>query len=149
MTTLAINRRVKYDYEILDTFEAGLVLQGHEVKSIKTGRVSLQGSFVTIKDEEAFLTNANIPPYQPKNTPADYNPTQSRKLLLHKKEINSLIGKIRQKGLTLVPLRVYTKGGRIKLEFGLAKGKKKTDKREVIKKRETEREISRALKKKL
>ncbi len=145
MAVLAFNRKAKYDYEILETFEAGLVLKGYEVKSIKTGRVSLQGAFVTIKNEEAFLTNANIPPYQPKNTPPDYNPTQSRKLLLHKKEINSLMGKTRQKGLTLVPLRVYAKKGKIKLGFGLAKGKKKADKREIIKKREVERQINRAL----
>ena len=146
MSIITINRKAKYDYNILETFEAGLLLKGYEVKSIKTGRISLQGSFVIIKDEEAFLTNADIPPYQPKNMPADYNPTQTRKLLLHKSEIKSLIGKTKQKGLTLVPLRVYTKGGKIKLGFGLAKGKKKTDKREKIKKRETEIEIRRKLK---
>jgi SsrA-binding protein len=145
MPTLATNPRAKFDYNILETHEAGLVLTGQEVKSIKSGRMSLKGSYVTIKNEEAWLINAQIPPYQPKNTPADYELTRSRKLLLHKKEIKSLIGKIKQKGLTLVPLRVYTKHNRIKLEFGVGQGKKKVDKREVIKKREVQRRIDRAL----
>jgi SsrA-binding protein len=148
MPTLATNPRAKYDYHILEKFEAGLVLAGHEVKSIKTGRMSLKGAYVTIKDEEAWLINAQISPYQPKNTPKDYEPTHSRKLLLHKKEIKSLIGKIKQKGLTLVPLRVYTKHRRIKLEFGLGQGKRKVDKREKIKKREVKRRIDRALRQK-
>ena len=95
---------------------------------------------------EVFLIGTNVPPYQPKNTPPDYNPERPRKLLLKKTEISHLIGKVRQKGLTLVPLRVYTKRGKIKLEFGIAKGKKKADKRELIKKREVEREIRRELK---
>lgn len=146
MTALAYNRRANYDYEILDKYEAGLVLAGHEVKSIKTGHISLQGAYVTIKDNEAYLLNATIPPYQPKNTPPGYEPSRSRKLLLHKNEIKSLIGKIKQKGLTLVPVRVYTKRGKIKLEFGLGKGKKKIDKREKIAKRETKRKIDRAMK---
>jgi SsrA-binding protein len=148
MPTLATNPRAKFDYNILETHEAGLVLTGQEVKSIKSGRMSLKGSYVTIKNEEAWLINAQIPPYQPKNTPADYELTRSRKLLLHKKEIKSLIGKIKQKGLTLVPLRVYTKHNRIKLEFGVGQGKKKVDKREVIKKREVQRRIDRALRQK-
>ena len=107
--------------------------------------MSLKGSYVTIKNEEAWLINTQISPYQPKNTPKEYDPTRSRKLLLHKKEIDSLIGKTKQKGLTLMPLRVYTKQNRIKLEFALAKGKRKTDKREKIKKREVNRKIERAL----
>lgn len=146
MPTLAINPRAKYDYEILDTYEAGLVLSGQEVKSIKKGSMSLKGSYVVIRKEEAWLINAQVSPYQPKNTPADYNSTRSRKLLLHKKEIKELIGKTKQKGLTLTPIRVYTKQNRIKLEFGLGRGKKKSDKREKIKKRETQRKIRRALK---
>lgn len=145
MPALAINPRAKYDYEILETYEAGMVLAGYEVKSIKTGHISLKGSYVTIKNNEAFLINAYIPPYQPKNTPDDYEPSRSRKLLLHKSEIKSLIGKIRQKSLTLVPLRVYTKRKKVKLEFALGKGKRKIDKREKIKKREVERTINRAL----
>ncbi len=145
MPTLATNPRAKYDYHILETFEAGLVLAGHEVKAIKTGHLSLKGSYVTIKNEEAWLINAQIPPYQPKNTPADYQPDRTRKLLLNKKEIRSLIGQIKQKGLTLVPLRVYTKKGKIKLGFALGRGKREFDKREKIIKREVKRRIDRAL----
>ncbi len=142
---LAENRRARYDYEILDTYEAGLVLHGYEVKSIKTGRVSLRGAYVVIKNNEAYLINTLIPPYQPANTPDDYNPERSRKLLLNKSEIKSLIGKSKQKGLTLVPLKLYTKRGKIKLGLAVAKGKRKIDKREAIKKRETEREVQREL----
>lgn len=146
MPTLATNPRAKYDYHILETYEAGLVLTGQEVKSIKTGHISLKGAYVTIKNEEAWLINAQIPPYQPKNVAADYEPSRSRKLLLHKKEIKSLIGQTKQKGLTLVSLRVYTKKGKIKLAFALGRGKRKVDKRETIKKREAKRKIERALK---
>ncbi|MEA2113405.1 MAG: SsrA-binding protein SmpB [Patescibacteria group bacterium] len=146
MPTLAINPRAKYDYEILDTYEAGLILSGQEVKSIKKGWMSIKGAYVTIRNEEVWLINAQIPPYQPKNTPVNYSSTRSRKLLLHRKEIRELIGKTKQKGLTLTPIRVYTKRNRIKLEFGLGRGKKKSDKREKIKKRETQRKIRRALK---
>ncbi|MBA7689012.1 SsrA-binding protein [subsurface metagenome] len=142
---LAENRRARYDYEILDTFEAGLVLHGYEVKSIKTGRVSLRGAYVVIKDNEAYLINTLIPPYQPANTPDDYNPERNRKLLLNKSEIKSLIGKSKQKGLTLVPLKLYTKRGKIKLGLAVAKGKREIDKREKIKKREVEREIERKI----
>jgi len=145
MPTLATNPRAKYDYHILETFEAGLVLAGHEVKAIKTGHLSLKGSYVTIKNKEAWLINAQIPPYQPKNTPADYQPDRTRKLLLNKREIRSLIGQIKQKGLTLVPLRVYTKKGKIKLGFALGRGKREFDKREKIIKREVKRRIDRAL----
>ena len=119
---------------------------GLEVKSIKSGRINLSGAYVVVKNREVFLVGANIPPYQPKNTPKDYNPERSRKLLLKKAEIKYLIGKIKQKGLTIVPLRVYNIRGRIKLEFAIAKGKKSFDKREVIKKREDEREMERKLK---
>lgn len=142
LKNLAENRRARYDYEILETYEAGLVLFGHEVKAIKTGHISLRGSYVIIKNNEAYLLNAFIPPYQPANTPEDYNPERTRKLLLNKSEIRSLIGKSKQKGLTLVPLRIYTKKSKLKLEFGIGKGKRKIDKREAIKKRETEREIN-------
>lgn len=124
-----------------------MALLGQEVKSIKTGHISLRGSYVVIdKNSEVFLIGANVPPYQPKNTPKDYNPERSRKLLLRKKEIQYLIGKSLQRGLTMIPLRVYTKNGKIKLEFGLGKGKKKFDKRETIKKREAGREIEREMK---
>lgn len=143
------NKKAYYNYEILEKFEAGIFLMGQEVKSIKLGRVNLKGSYVVLnqadKNPEVFLVGCSIPPYQPKNSPADYDPQRSRKLLLKKKEINYLVGKLSQKGLTIIPLKVYTKGGKIKLEIGIAKGKKKFDKKDLIKKRETEREIKRTL----
>lgn len=146
MKIFALNKRATFDYQILETFEAGLVLKGHEVKSIKNGHISLQGSYVVIKNNEAFLINATISPYQPKNVPKDYNPTRTRKLLLHKKEIKYLIGKSKELRLTLVPIKVYTKKDIIKLEFGVGRGKRKVDKREIIKKREVEKEIERKMK---
>ncbi len=126
-----------------------MVLAGFEVKGIKNGRMTLKGSYVVIKNEEVFLINAQIMPYQPKNTPKDYQPSRTRKLLLNKSEIKRLIGKTKEKGLTLVPIRVYTKHRKLKLEFGLGLGKRKTDKREVIKKREAQRKIRRALREKV
>jgi len=152
MTTLAENKKAYFNYQMLEKFEAGISLIGQEVKSIKSGRINLAGSYVVLKQPfrgkcpEVFLIGANVPPYQPKNIPADYNPERSRKLLLKKSEIKYLIGKVKQKGLTLVPLKVYTKRGRIKLEFGIAKGRKMVDKRELIKKRATDREIRREMK---
>lgn len=146
MPLITVNKKVFFDYEILETFEAGLVLFGHEVKAIKTGHISLDGAYVVVKEGEAYLLNAKILAYQPANVPKEYDPARSRKLLLHKKELNYLIGKSHAQGLTLVPLRVYTKRSKIKLEFGLAKGKRKYEKRELIKKRETGREIERGLK---
>ncbi|OGZ96093.1 MAG: SsrA-binding protein [Candidatus Sungbacteria bacterium RIFCSPLOWO2_02_FULL_51_17] len=143
MTVITTNKRAYFDYEILETYEAGLKLLGFETKAVRDGRMNLSGSFVVIRGNEAFLLNASIPPYQPKNTPGDYDPMRTRVLLLHKKEIRTLTGKTAEKGLTLVPLRVYNKGTRLKLEFGVARHKKKHDKRETIKKRETEREIRR------
>jgi len=146
MKILAKNKKAYFKYQILEKFEAGISLIGQEVKSIKSGRINLSGAYVVLKNSEVYLIGANIPPYQPKNAPADYQPERSRKLLLKKSEIKYLIGKAKQKGLTLVPLRVYTKKGKIKLEFGIAKGLKKFDKRELIRKREVEREIKRVLK---
>ena len=146
MPLITVNKKVFFDYEIMETFEAGLALFGHEVKAIKTGHISLDGAYVVVKEGEAYLLNAKIPAYQPANVPKEYDPARSRKLLLHKKELNYLIGKSHAQGLTLVPLRVYTKRSKIKLEFGLAKGKRKYEKRELIKKRETGREIERGLK---
>ena len=146
MKTFAFNKRANYDYEILEKIEGGLVLKGCEVKSVKTGHLSLKGAYVTIKDNEAFLTNANIPTYQPLNMPDNYDPERSRKILLHKSQIKSLIGKTKQKGLTLIPIRVYSKHGLIKLGFGVGKGKKKIDKREDIKKREVKMKMRRLLK---
>ena len=147
MKTLSENKKARFNYEILEKFEAGIALIGQEVKSIKLGRINLAGSYVVLRSEEVYLIGANVPPYQPKNAPADYNPERSRKLLLKKSEIKYLIGKVKQKGLTLVPLKVYTRKGRIKLEFGIAKGKKKADKREAIRKKEFKREKEIILKK--
>jgi len=146
MKPLAENKKAYFNYEILDRFQAGISLIGQEVKSIKSGRINLAGSFVVLRGEEAYLVGANVPPWQPKNAPGDYDPERSRKLLLRKAEIKKLIGKCKERGLTLVPLRVYAIKGRIKIEFGVAKGRKKIDKRELIRKRETEREIEKQLK---
>jgi SsrA-binding protein len=145
MPELAYNRKASFDYEFLEKYEAGLVLTGHEVKSVKKGHMSLQGSYVVIQGEEAWLLNANIASFQPKNAPPDFEPLRTRKLLLHGHEIQSLIGQTHVKGLTLVPIRVYTKKAKIKLEFALARGKRKADKREKIIKREAKRDIDRAL----
>lgn len=145
MATFADNRRARHDYEILETFQGGLALNGQEVKSIKGGRINLAGSYVNLKDQELFLVGANVPAYQPANAPADYNPDRARKLLLKATEIKYLIGKVRERGLTLVPLKVYSTRSKIKLEFGLVKSKKKQDKREVLKKRDAEREMRRAM----
>lgn len=145
MPIISVNKRAYFDYEILENFEAGVVLTGQEVKSIKTGHISLAGAFVTMKGAEAWLTNSHVPPYKMAGKILDYEPTRPRKLLLRKKELSSLIGKIKQKGLTLVPLRVYTKGSKIKLEFGIGRGKKKYEKRETIKKREIDRKIRSAM----
>ena len=146
MAVIAENKKAYFNYQILEKFEAGMALTGQEVKSIKTRGVNLAGSYVVLRNNEAFWIGAKIPPYQPKNAPQDYNPERLRKLLLKKAEIKHLIGKSLQKGLTLMPLKVYTKGGKLKLEFGIAKGKKKFDKKELIKKREAEREIRRVMK---
>ncbi|MDO8470382.1 MAG: SsrA-binding protein SmpB [bacterium] len=147
MANLAENRKAHFDYDILETFHAGIVLLGQEVKSIKLGRMQLQGSYVVFKGNEVFLVGSTVPPYQPKNTPESYNSERSRKLLLQKREISYLTGKSKEGGLTLIPLKVYTgKRGTIKLEFGLARGRKTKDKREELKKRETRREIERAFK---
>jgi SsrA-binding protein len=146
MKILADNRNAYYNYEILQKYEAGLILLGSEVKSIKTGHCGLKGSYVVLRGNEAFLIGAVIPPYQPKNTPKDYDPQRSRKLLLNKSELKELIGKSQEKGLALIPLQIYSKHARIKLAFGIGRGKRKTDKREAIKKRVVEREIERELK---
>lgn len=146
MKILATNKQATFAYHILETFEAGIVLTGQEVKSIKTGKANLKGSFVVFQKDQPYLINANIPPYQPKNAPKNYDPQRARKLLLKKKEIGYLLGKSKEKGLTLIPLKLYTKAGKIKIEIGVAKGKRKPNKKEEIKKREIEREIKRELK---
>lgn len=146
MSVLAINKRAGFDYFITDKYEAGLVLTGQEVKSAKLGHLSLKESFVTVKGSELFLTNAHISPYKYAGNLASYSPTRPRKLLVKKSEIRHLTGKIKEKGLTLVPIRVYTKGRLVKLEFGVGKGKKQFDKREDKAKKEAKRNIERALK---
>jgi len=146
MITLAVNRRARFDFDILETFEAGLSLHGYEVKSVKMGRASIGGAHAIIRGEEAYIIGMQIPPYQPDNTPDTYDPSRTKKLILKKAEIRSLIGKIIQKGLTLTPIRVYTKRGLVKMELGLARGKKKEDKRQKIKERDAKRKIERTLK---
>jgi len=138
---ITTNKRAYFDYQILETIEAGVELKGFEVKAIKTGRINLAGSYVVIRNNEAWLINADIPAYQPKNAPIDYDSKRTRRLLLKKSEIKNLIGSIVEKGLTLMPLKVYTKNRKVKIEIGLGKSRKKKDKRELIKKREAKREM--------
>ena len=145
MSLLTQNKKASFDYEVLEKFEAGLVLYGHEVKSLRAGQASLKGSFVSLKRKEGkaefYLLNCQISPYKNAGEMPDYNQRRERKLLLKKKEINYLIGKSQVEGLTLIPLRIYTNHSFLKLEFALAKGKKKYDKRESIKKREVDRRL--------
>jgi len=142
---ISTNKRAYFDYQILETYEAGIQLKGYEVKAIKTGHINLTGSYAVVKNNQLLLLNADIPPYQPKNIPKDYDPRRTRRLLLKSSEIKNLIGRVQEKGLTLVPLKVYTKNRRIKIEIGLAKSRKEFDKREVIKKREAQRQIRQKL----
>ena len=146
MAVFAQNKKAYHDYEILDEYEAGLALHGHEVKSIKLGRASLKGARVVVRGGEAFLIGASIPAYQVANTPDSYDPERARRLLLSKKEIGKLIGKEQEKGLTLPALSLYNKDRYIKLKFAMARGKKKRDKREEIRKRDLERDLRRSLK---
>jgi len=132
----ANNPKAGFDYEILETLEAGIVLKGYEVKSVKTGKVSIKGSYVKILNGEPFLIGATISPYQVANITDDYDPQSSRKLLLSKKQISVLVGTSQAHGLTLVPLKLYDKKGMVKLLIGIARGKKKYDKRETIKKKD-------------
>ncbi|PCI19070.1 SsrA-binding protein [Candidatus Wolfebacteria bacterium] len=145
MSKLVVNKKIKLNFEVMDTFEAGIQLVGHEVKSVKKKQGSLEGSHVIIRAGEAFLIGSNIPPYQAKNTPASYDPYRNRKLLLNKKEIAILAGNEKAKGLTIVPISLYTKGNTIKVEIAVVRGKKKYDKRQDIKKRDIERELQRKL----
>lgn len=141
MPKLAENRKARHDYNIVDTFESGIVLSGQEVKAVKSGQISLKGSFVKVRNNEAYLTNAHISQYKKAAPDPDYNPERSRKLLLSRKEIDKLIGKKQSEGLTVIPISVYTKRGLIKVEIALARGKKKYEKRDKIKKRDIDREI--------
>lgn len=145
MSNLANNRRASFDFDLLESYEAGLVLSGHEVKSAKGGHVSLSGAYVSLKTENGkvvpYLLGAHISAYRFAGALADYDPTRARKILLNKKEIKHLHGKTQEKGLTLVPVKMYTKRSFVKLEFALARGKKKYDKRESIKRREVDRQL--------
>jgi len=140
---IASNRKARHDYTILDTYEAGLVLMGTEVKSLRLGRASLVDSFATVDDGEVWLRGLHIPEYD-RGTWTNHEPRRTRKLLLHKSEILRLIGKTKESGLSLVPLSMYFKDGKVKVELGLGRGKKAYDKRQAIAKRDADREISRA-----
>lgn len=142
--TIIVNRQARYNYEIVETLEAGISLMGTEVKSIREGKANIKESYADIRDGEVFLVGAHISPYTQGNI-NNHDPLRERKLLLHAREIRRLSGKVAEKGLTLVPLRLYLKGRRIKLELGLGRGKKLHDKRETIKKRDQEREIAREM----
>ncbi|MEM8779572.1 MAG: SsrA-binding protein SmpB [Cyanobacteria bacterium P01_G01_bin.49] len=140
------NRKARFLYEIMETYEAGIELVGTEVKSIRAGKVNLTDGYAFIKNGEVWLTNVHISPYQGSSQYFNHDPRRGRKLLLHRKQINQLIGKIEQKGLTLVPLKMYLKGSWVKVSVGLGKGKKLHDKRETVKRRQDQREMSRAMK---
>ncbi|MBC7836900.1 SsrA-binding protein SmpB [Acetobacteraceae bacterium] len=142
------HKKARLEYEILEEFEAGLELLGHEVKALRARLGKLEGSHVVIRGSEAYLVGASIPPYQPGNTPKEYDPEKTRKLLLTRKEIGALSGFEGQKGLTIVPISVYNKGKVLKLRIAVARGRKKYDKRAVMKERDTKREIDRTLKNK-
>jgi SsrA-binding protein len=142
--TVATNRKARHDYHIDDTFEAGIALTGTEIKSIRAGRVSLRDSYATVKEGELWLLNTHIAPYL-HGTYANHEPRRPRKLLMHRREINRITGKLQEKGFTLVPLRLYLKNNLAKVELGLARGKKQYDKRAALRQRDTRREIDRAV----
>lgn len=141
---IASNRRARHEFEILETHEAGLVLRGTEVKALREGRADLKESYARIEGEEAWLLGCHISPYAQGNR-ANHDPLRPRKLLLHRSEIHRLLGRVMEKGLTLVPLRLYFKEGRAKVEIGLARGRKTRDKRQAIREREERREMDRAI----
>jgi SsrA-binding protein len=143
---IADNRKARFLYEILETYEAGLELKGSEVKSIRQGKANLQDGYALVRNGEALLLNVHISPYEKTAAYFNHDPRRTRKLLLHKQEIRKLIGKVEQQGLTLIPLKMYMKRGLVKMTIALAKGKKIHDKRASIKEREDKREIARATK---
>ncbi len=145
MKILTKNKKAFHEYEILETFEAGIALQGTEVKSIKNGQINLRDAYVKIMNGEAMLINCHISHYEQGNR-ANHDETRTRKLLLHKKEILKLASKVNEQGLSIIPLKVYLKGNFVKLELGLGRGKKDYDKRETLRRKEQEREAQRALK---
>lgn len=140
---IATNKRAFFDYEMLETAEAGIELRGFEVKAARSGKINLSGSYVVMRGGEAWLLNCDIAPYQPQNIPEKYEAKRTRRLLLKKAQIADFAEKMREKGLTLLPLKVYTKNRNLKLEIGLGKSRRKKDKREVLKKREAQREMDR------
>src|SRR6266481_767610 len=140
------HKKARLDYEILEEFEAGLQLLGHEVKSLRARHGKLEGSHIVVRGGEAYVVGMSIPPYQAANTPKDYEPERTRKLLLNKKEMAQLSDAEGQKGLTIVPLAVYNKGSKLKVRIAVARGRKKYDKRDVLKERDTKRDIQRTLK---
>ncbi len=142
---LATNRKAYHDYQIDETFEAGIALTGTEIKSVRAGSINLRDSYAQVKNGELWLMNAHIAPYEPASR-QNVDPYRDRKLLMHRREIMRLFGRVQEKGLTLVPLKVYLKKNRAKVEIGLARGKKQYDKREAISKRDAAREIARAVK---
>lgn len=146
MCTYIQNKKVTFDYELLEKFEAGISLLGTEVKSVRNKLGKLDGAHVVVRGDEAFLVGATIPAWQNANAAEDYDPDRTRKLLLSKKELGKLLTESDKKGLTLVPIRLYNVGRFIKLEFAIARGKKKFDKRETLKKRDTDRDLKRELK---
>lgn len=141
MPTLASNKKAAHDYEFLEKFEGGLKLTGPEVKSVKAGHIQLQGAFLFIRNGELWLKGATISKYGPAGEQPGYDPLRDRKVLIHRRELNRLVGKTHEQGLTLVPISVYTRAALIKLEFALARGKKQYEKREAIKKRDVQREL--------
>lgn len=154
MKILALNKKASFDYQILETFEAGMVLFGYEVKSIRAGQMSLKGAYISFKTNkknisEAYLIGAFIPLYKPAGRRDEYSPERPRKILLKKKEINHLLGKKQEKGLTVIPIKVYTNSSFIKLEIAIVKGKKSFDKREDLKKKDVEKHIRTLTKKRL
>lgn len=146
MSVLLQNKKANLNFEILESYEAGIELFGFEVKSIRKKQGQLEGAHVTVRGGEVYVLNCTIPPFQPANAPGNYDPARPRRLLLSKKEIRELVGTEKQKGLTIVPLSVYSKGRKLKVEIAVVRGKKKHDKRETIKRKDTERELSRTLK---
>lgn len=144
-TSVSVNRQAYHDYTVEETFEAGIVLTGTEVKSIRNGKVNLRGAYARVRGDEVWLDGVHIAEYE-QGTYMNHDPLRSRKLLLHKSEIRRLIGRVQAKGLTLIPLKMYFKGNRVKVEIGLARGKKLYDKREDIKKRDIQRELAQVVK---
>ncbi len=146
MATLVLNKKASFNYEFIERLEAGIELLGTEVKSLRSGNATLEGSYIIIRGGEAFISGMTIPPYQVNNTAKDYEPERLRKLILTKNEIEKLAGIESKKGLTIVPVSMYNKNRKIKVDIAIARGKREFDKRETIKKRDSDREIQRTLK---